>query len=155
MAELAQESLGKAQQRQKRWYDQQASSRTLHVGQKVLVLLPLSKKKLHASWQGPYLVTKKFSDVDYEIDMHDNRKRRRIFHINMLKLWNTPENVSYLAIPRDESLTSSYEESTGQVIQIHVIVVLELFSVKKLMMASITPLCTSVESCYHGSATML
>ena len=30
------------------------------------------------------------SPVSYCIDMHDKRKRRRQFHVNMLKEWHTP-----------------------------------------------------------------
>ena len=95
MTELAHQNLGKAQEKQKQWYDKKARNRELKEGQQVLVLLPSSQKKLHAAWQGPYKVTRKVGTVDYEVDMHDKRKRKRIFHINMLKPWYTPEGVTY------------------------------------------------------------
>ena len=40
-------------------------------------------------------MTRKVGTVDHEVDMHDKRKRKRIFHINMLKPWHTPEGVTY------------------------------------------------------------
>ena len=95
MTELAQENLGKAQRRQKQWYDRKARNRELKEGQQVLVLLPTSQKKLQAAWQGPYNVTRKVGTVDYEVYMHDKKKRKRIFHINMLKPWYTNEKVIY------------------------------------------------------------
>ena len=85
MKELVMENMGKAQASQKRWYDQNARDRELKVGSKVLVLLPSSTNKLLAQWQGPYVVLKQVGTVDYEIDMHDHRKRKRIFHVNMLR----------------------------------------------------------------------
>ena len=30
---------------------------------------------------------KKIGNVNYQIDMHDRRKRKRIFHVNMLRPW--------------------------------------------------------------------
>ena len=51
----------------------------------MLVLLPTTANKLLAQWQGPYQVVKRLGRVSYLIDMHDRRKRRRVFHVNMLK----------------------------------------------------------------------
>ena len=44
-----------------------------------------STSKLLAQWQGPYQVVKCMGKVTYMVDMHDQRKRRRVFHVNMLK----------------------------------------------------------------------
>ena len=66
-----------------KWYDQNARYRELKVGCKMLVLLPSSTNKLLAQWQGPYEVLEQVGSVDYMIDMHDRRKRRKIFHVNM------------------------------------------------------------------------
>lgn len=33
---------------------------------------------------------KVLSPVTYDIDMYDRQKCRRVFHINMLRKWNTP-----------------------------------------------------------------
>ena len=109
MTELVQENLAKSQDRQKRWYDQKARSRSLEVGQRALVLLPSSNKKLHAAWQGPYVIKRKIGDVNYEVEMHDKKKRQRIFHIDMLKPWNTPENVTYMSILSGKELEGGNE----------------------------------------------
>ena len=90
MSELASENLARAQSTQKKWYDRNARERKLQVEDNVLVLLPSSTNKLLAKWQGPYPVKKVISPVTYEVDMFDHKKRRRVFHINMLRKWNTP-----------------------------------------------------------------
>lgn len=79
-----------AKSKTKVWYDRGARSRSLTEGDQVLVLLPVGSDKLSAQWQGPYTVLKKVSPVSYCIDMHDKKKRRRQFHVNMLKEWHTP-----------------------------------------------------------------
>lgn len=85
MAEIVQESLKSAQRKQKAWYDKDARLREFSAGDPVLVLLPTSTSKLLAQWQGSYQIVKCMSRVTYLVDMHDKRKRKRIFHVNMLK----------------------------------------------------------------------
>ena len=96
MSELARENLTKAQKRQKRWYDENARERRFEPGDQVLVLLPTETSKLLAQWHGPYPVLRRLSAVNYEVDMFDKKKRRRIFHINMLRKWHTPSAASLL-----------------------------------------------------------
>ncbi|KAI5614553.1 hypothetical protein C0J50_11136, partial [Silurus asotus] len=60
---LAAENLQKAQKYQKTWYDQQARSRELQPGQKVLLLLPTSTSKLLMKWQGPYSVVRRMGQT--------------------------------------------------------------------------------------------
>ena len=62
----------------------------------MLVLLPTSTSKLLAQWQGPYKVLRRVGLVNYLIEMTGRRKRRNVFHINMLKRWNTPLSSGYL-----------------------------------------------------------
>ena len=95
MVDLVKENMTQAQGRQKHWYDQKARHREFQEGDQVLVLLPTSANKLLARWQGPYEVRKRVGRVNYQIEMHDRRKRRRIFHVNMLRKFNTPEVVGY------------------------------------------------------------
>ena len=105
MSELACENLKKAQTTQKKWYDRNARERKLQVEDNVLVLLPSSTNKLLAKWQGPYPVKKVISPVTYEVDMFDHKKRRRVFHINMLRKWNTPTIPNLLAEEERGELT--------------------------------------------------
>ena len=97
MVELVQKNLGRVQQQQKAWYDRNARTRELAPGEEELVLLPTSANKLFARWQGPYKVVRKVGKVNYEVNMADKRKRKRILHINLLQKWYTPRDVSYLA----------------------------------------------------------
>ena len=64
--------------------------RELEPEEEVLVLLPTSSNKLLAQWQGPYCVV---GAVNYEAYMLDKRKRRAVYHINMLKKWYPPETT--------------------------------------------------------------
>jgi len=95
MTELVQTKLGEAHKSQKQWYDRTARSRQFTVGDEVLVLLPTSTKRLLAQWQGPYQVTRRVSKVNYEVDMKDKNKRKRVFHVNMLKPFYAPETEGY------------------------------------------------------------
>ncbi|KAL4007477.1 hypothetical protein ACER0C_001329 [Sarotherodon galilaeus] len=85
MTILAQHNMKVAQDKQKTWYDKKARERTLQPGQQVLLLLPTTDSKLLARWQGPYKITKRLSNVNYELYMPDRRKKHQVFHINLLK----------------------------------------------------------------------
>lgn len=56
--------------------------------------IPTSANKLLARWEGPYKIVRKVSSVNYQVDMSDKKKRKRIFHVNMLRKWH---GGSYLA----------------------------------------------------------
>ena len=58
------------------------------------MLLPTSSNKLAAQWQGPYKVERRVGKVNYVVDMHDRRKRRRIFHISMLREFHSGSGPS-------------------------------------------------------------
>ena len=76
----------------------------MKVGENVLVLLPTSSSKLLAKWQGPYSVLRKLGAVTYEVDMFDRAKRKRVFHINILRKWHPP-TVTNLWIEGDPDAT--------------------------------------------------
>ena len=111
MAEIVQKNLTKAQKKQKLWYDQNARMREFAAGDPVLVLLPTSTSKLRGQWQGPYQVVKRVGKVSYLVDMHDKRKRRRVFHVNMLKGFRgrRPVEQSYWA----EDVTADHDDIDG------------------------------------------
>ena len=88
----------KAKVQQKTWYDQNARCREFYRGDQVLVLLPTYlNSKLLVQWQGPYLVIHHVGSVNNQIDMVGKKKRKRIFHVNMLQKWNTPTSMAFLA----------------------------------------------------------
>ena len=103
MTELVQENLSNAQEIQKRWYDRNAREREFQPDDQVLILLPTTTNKLTAQWQGPYKVIKKVGKVDYQIRLHDRRKKNRTFHANMLRKWHTPAAAGYAAEEVDTS----------------------------------------------------
>ena len=61
--------------------------RELQPDEEVLVLLPSSSNKLLAQWQGPYCILRSVGKVNYEVLMPDKRKRKKVFHVDMLKKW--------------------------------------------------------------------
>jgi len=95
MSEVVEENARAAQSRQKRWYDQTARERELEPNEEVLVLLPTSTNKLLAQWQGPYRVLRRMGKVNYEVLMPDKKRKRKVFHINMLKKWFPPVVSSF------------------------------------------------------------
>ena len=113
--ELVKENMGKAQSIQKKWYNQNVQQRELEVGCKVLVLLPSSINKLLAQWQGPYKVLEQVGSVDYMIDMHDRRKQREIFHMNMLWEFCPPSDTTVVGYwCEQEACLEEHEESDNQ-----------------------------------------
>ena len=76
------------------------------MGDRVLVLLPTATSKLLAQWQGPYPEVARHGGVNYEVNMADRRKHRRIFHVNMLQKWHEP-SVSNLWV--DDSVNTEPE----------------------------------------------
>ena len=85
---IAQEELKKAGVSSSKYRQRKAKLRQLKQGDKVLLLLPTSSNKLLAQWQGPYEVKKKISDLNYVIEVCG---RDKVYHINMLKLYVSPE----------------------------------------------------------------
>ena len=83
--EIVIQNMKKSQNKQKEWYDLKVRDMKLRIGDQVLVLLPTSANKLLSQWHGPYEVTRVIGKVNYEIEMPERRRKRVIFHINMLK----------------------------------------------------------------------
>ncbi|KAL7889579.1 hypothetical protein AOLI_G00018370 [Acnodon oligacanthus] len=79
------ENLLQAQERQSRSYNRAARLRRLSPGDKVLVLLPTSSSKLLVKWQGPFEVTRRVGEVDYEVKQTDRGGALQVYHLNLLK----------------------------------------------------------------------
>ena len=73
------------QKKMKANYDKKARDREFKKGDKVLVFLPEGGGKFESKWQGPYFITKKVGEVNYEVEMPDKKKSHRILHANMIK----------------------------------------------------------------------
>ena len=76
MSKLVRQNLSRAQESQKRWYDQNACIQEFHPGIRVLVLLPTSTNKLLARWPGPYQVLQQVVKVNYLVDCMIKGKER-------------------------------------------------------------------------------
>ena len=77
--------LEKSQTKMKKWYDEKARDRTYEEGEEVLVLLPMSYKCLE--------ITRKLSNLDYEVDTGRSKKRLRVYHANLLKKWKSRSEI--------------------------------------------------------------
>ncbi|KAL5481761.1 hypothetical protein EMCRGX_G021992 [Ephydatia muelleri] len=84
MTALVRGNMEKAQETQRPWYDKNSRLRVFHEGDCVVELLLTVTNSLLAQWQGPCKVVKQIGKVTYLIDMHDRRKHKRVFHVNML-----------------------------------------------------------------------
>ncbi|CAH1242223.1 GIN1 [Branchiostoma lanceolatum] len=102
MTEMVGERLKASQAKQKLWYDKRSRAREFSPGDQVLVLLPSSKVKLEAEWQGPYTVVRRVGSVDYELETPEKRKKHVILHVNLLKKWYQPSRPC-LATFKDEA----------------------------------------------------
>jgi len=77
----------KSHQRNKQYYDLKAKPRKFTVNELVYLYNPATKPSLTRNfsklWQGPYKVTKKLTDINYEIIGQYNKKR--VVHVKRLK----------------------------------------------------------------------
>ena len=93
----------------KTWYDRRVVTRTFSPGDKVLVLLPIPGKPLHAKYHRPYEIIEQLGPVDYVVSTPGRRKTKRVCHINLLKPYHERE-------PRlDPQLTEIEPEVVGLV----------------------------------------
>src|SRR6218665_3875694 len=80
---IAQEELEKNQKKNEKYYNRTARLRTLQIGDRVKVLLPIKRNKMLLKWRGPYEVVDRIGELDYRVKLDDGRLKT--YHINMLK----------------------------------------------------------------------
>ena len=109
----------KAAQKQAKHYNRLAMEQSFHIGDWVLLFYPpLAKQKLALKFLGPYKVTRKMGEVNYEIEAPASGKRR-IVHINQLKKYLaevTPDDMIRIPdIPSDDPYLdpSLYEDGAS------------------------------------------
>lgn len=110
---LARQNLESSQSQMKSRYDKHTLQCSFEPVDQVLVLLPLPGSTLQAKFAGPYRIEDKLSDTDYVVQTPDRKRKMRVCHINMLKLYvsrpkpkcpvPTPVVVSVSAGPSDYS----------------------------------------------------
>jgi hypothetical protein len=117
----AAEHLQEAQEGMKEWYDRKVEQRAFQVGDEVLVLLPMPGSPLRAKFSGPYVITRRTGDVDYEVSTPDRRRKKQLCHVNLLKPYQSREakvpcdTSQEVKVPRDKDpavvLTTTTEDT--------------------------------------------
>jgi hypothetical protein len=83
----------KSHLKNKRLYDRKAKLRSFQTGDIVYLYNPAKKPekcfKFHKYWTGPFQITAKLSDLNYEIISMDNKTQ--VVHVNRLKIACNPE----------------------------------------------------------------
>ncbi len=102
LGQLSMENLLQAQDKQSRLYNRGTRLRNFAPGDKVLVLLPTSSSKLLTKWQGPFEVTRRVGDLNYEVIRTDRSGARQIYHLNLLKKWSEVEPVMLATVVSGE-----------------------------------------------------
>jgi len=115
MVDLAQKSVRDAADRQKD-LKFKAPLRTLPVGSKALILLPMDANKMLLRWKGPFPVLKKMGNCNYLLDMGNGGEK--IFHINLLREYlERPQTVvlADIAVVRDQDTDSTSDFDVSKV----------------------------------------
>ena len=81
----------------KTWYDKTARDWSFPSEEMTLVLLLSDCSKLEAAWQGQYATEDKLSGRNYKINMHDRKKKSRVFYINMFAKCESPTEACLVA----------------------------------------------------------
>ena len=92
MRECVRKKEVEAKEKMKKEYDKKAKERDLKEGSLVLLRTPGLHNKLDDIWDGPYEVSKKLNDVNYEIMVPNKRTKRKIVHVNNCKEWKQSES---------------------------------------------------------------
>ena len=116
LGQLSRDNLLEAQDRQQHLYNRGTKLRQFSPGDKVLVFLPTSSTKLLTKWQGPFVVTRRVGEVDYEVQRTEREGAKQMYNLNLLKAWKVVA-VSLVTVDqeRDElgpELTRSNNQST-------------------------------------------
>ncbi|XP_042149961.1 uncharacterized protein LOC120847418 [Ixodes scapularis] len=88
---LAHTCLEEARAKYKGYYDRKSSNRRMQPGDQALILLPTDHNKMIMQWKGPFPVTARRNEVDYELEVGGKKK---LFHINMLKKYEERKETS-------------------------------------------------------------
>ncbi|XP_070403201.1 uncharacterized protein [Nothobranchius furzeri] len=91
---IAKTHLDKAKLKMKVQYDKTATRRNFAVGDKVLVLTPLSNSALSTKFEGPFEILSKLGDTNYVLNTPARRQKSRVCHVNMLKRYEDGSPLS-------------------------------------------------------------
>ncbi|XP_068206168.1 uncharacterized protein [Palaemon carinicauda] len=123
---IAKTNLITAQEKMKINYDKKAKTRSLKVGDAVLLYHPIAGSPLREKYQEPYTITQRISPTNYIIATPDKRKSTQLVHINLLKAYLSPSTaeskmvmitsaIPYIDCPMDQftddPITASWQDS--------------------------------------------
>lgn len=103
--EMAKETLKRSQGKMKSHFDKKVVKREFNVGDKVLVLLPTLGGFLSSKFTGPHNILRKLSETNYVVSTPERRRKERICHINMLKLFQKQDSDKGRSVLRTASGT--------------------------------------------------
>jgi len=88
--EIAKRNFKKAQKSQKKWYDKGTKDIIFQIGDTVLLRDMRLRSKFKPRWEGPYIVTRKISSLNYAVskitDSTNTSSTELIVHVNRMKL---------------------------------------------------------------------
>ena len=90
MSQLVGERESVAKAKMKAQFDKGACAKMLEPGDMVLVWKPGIHSKMGDSWDGPYQISEKISEVTYRVQVPGKAHKSKILHSNLLKKWSTP-----------------------------------------------------------------
>ena len=107
--ELVKINLVKSQNKMKVWYDKKARKGSFKVGDKVRTCSASNYSTAFTGkvYCGPYIITRKVSDVDYVIATPDRRKSQRLCHISMLKEYQERNPTTPAEVTKQLPITSN------------------------------------------------
>ena len=60
------------------------------------------KSKLENQWQGPYIISKKLTEVTYQVDLDTFGKKYLTFHVNCMRKWTSPTPAAFMALDHED-----------------------------------------------------
>ena len=60
------------------------------------------KEQLENQWQSPYIISKKLTEVTYQVDLGTFVKRYRTFHVNCMRKWTSPTPAAFMALDEED-----------------------------------------------------
>ena len=115
--ETVREKLNLAHEQQKDYYDRRSRGSRYQSGDSVWLWNPATQKgvapKFHEPWTGPSKVTKRLSDVTYEI-FDARRQTTKIVHFYRLKKSTVaPRQDTPMNSAKEQSSSDSYSQGSG------------------------------------------
>ncbi|CAG2194497.1 unnamed protein product [Mytilus edulis] len=105
------ENLQSSFHRQKKYYDCKLKHRQFEIGNKVLRWYPpKANKKLELGWIGPYKISRKLSDITYEIKDCQNSKLK-VVHVDHLKALYTRDDTSDAPVQEEQLTEQTLDQS--------------------------------------------